>query len=681
MDNRSPDKTKQVACCGDPQAVGAYAQTSSYNPALTEQHWEASKKAWKDSPKGRGVIRAFSRGVMGTAVFALAGLYAGKTMKHYSPHKPFEELQGAEYIARFYDNVLGKPLKAAADFVKEGSGDKLVNDFRPSIFFSGYGGKKGRSLGHEVVMVTFDFAAMSIGDFWGRKIMHTLDPNGEPPKWKRKDGSIDWSEATKTFGKNWWTALTYSAGEDWAVAVPYVLTMRHVGTPLVNKMIPGYRFDFDLNGVGGGLKINEKGRITGNFTTAGVINLWERFTTYNVGTLLFREAYRWAGTRIKHWWKTGDMPDIVQPDPGHPNRSMADEAVDGAKQFTRWFARGVVKATLYMIPAVPFFWITRVPQHKFKGPFIHPEKGPLLYMKEMENGSRELAAVHATTLHNPAHPRTRFTDIKFTPHTEVFFGDALHQEKAGNPFKYGPIDPNAQTWGVVDTLLNPIAKATVTARETLRKPLGPVFDFLATFTNKIRKFLGRPVGKLSNEGGTEGRKRAGTYILASMAYTPYFWAKSDYLADKLDYGRMDVAVERMLGGAGHVNPGEFKAGIGEMWQAIKRQPLKDTKRELYAQCREATDESPSDNKLDIASYSNGSCEAILKTSIGAALPAKSMALQLPAVKHGLSWRERLVQGKPEEAMEMSANKRTSHAEKEELRKLLEQAVPPTNSIN
>lgn len=44
--------------------VGSYSQKATYNPALTEKSWK--ELPLKDSVAGRGVIRMFSRGVMGT---------------------------------------------------------------------------------------------------------------------------------------------------------------------------------------------------------------------------------------------------------------------------------------------------------------------------------------------------------------------------------------------------------------------------------------------------------------------------------------------------------------------------------------------------------------------------------------------------------------------------------------
>jgi hypothetical protein len=669
MDKPLPDKDKTPDREENtPDATGTAVQKSGndYNPQLTEEAL-AKKTALKDTPQGRAAIRIFSRGLLGTTAFAIGGIYAGRTMSGYTPHGPVKNwVQG---IAKFYDVVFGKPLKATANFLGR-DGEKFVNNFRPTVPFYKDTGKFGRSLGHEVVMVTFDFASMSVGDFWGRKIAQTVDPNGEPVKWKRKDGSVDWNEAVKTFGHNWWTALTYSAGEDWAVAVPYVLSMRHITTPLVDKMIPGYRHDFDLTGSGGGLKINSQGKITGNFTTAGVINLWERFTTYNVGTLLFREAYHYTGNRVKHAWQTGEIPALIDQDPDHPQRSAPEKLWAATKQFVNWGARGTVKALTYMIPAVPFFWVTRVPQNKFRGAFIHPEKGALIYEKYHDEKGVVWHAVHANTLMRPDHPKARFGDEKFTKDTPVYFLKGLDKEgkyiveRAVNPFKDGPIDPHAKTWGVVDAALNPVAKAADKTREVLRKPFGHMFNALGVVSDKIRDVIGRPL-KHKYSPGEEGRLRAGTYLMASMSYTPYFWAKSDWLADKWDYGRMDVAVDRTLAGAAHLKPGEFKAGLGEMWQALKRQPLKDPVREKYAQCREATDESPSDNKFDVNTTIGESCDAILKKK---------------PPEHELTWQERTISGKKPEIAAHENNPK-GHAEREEMRKALEELQPPTNSIN
>ncbi len=615
--------------------VGGYSTSATYNPALTEKSW--NEVALKDSVAGRGIIRMFSRGVLGTTAFALGGWYATRKMQNYNLTKPVENW--VEGIARTYDVTFGKGIKAAVNaFGKDG--ERFVNNFRSEAKFAGYGGKTGRTLGHEVVGVTFDFASMSIGDFWGRKFAHTIDPKAERPTWKREDGSIDWADATKTFGKNWWTALTYSAGEDWAVAVPYVLSMHHVGTPAMNKMFPGFKHDYDRGGNGGGLLIDDHGKIKGNVTLPGVLNLWERFTTYNVGTLIFREAYAWAGHNIDHIRKHHEMPPLVESVPGHKHESMAEVAIDGTKQFANWFARSVVKGVMYMIPAVPFFWITRVPQNKFQGAFIHPEKGSVMFGEGL-----------GSVLRANMHP----DQIK--PGTRLFY--SVTGEAAPNPLAGGVINPNEKTWGLFDRLMNPIAKANDKVRGVLRKPVSKIYDATLKKTKTFEHM--------------NTLDAADSFINASIAYTPYFWAKSDWLAAKLDYGRMDVAVDRALAGAATLNPSEFSAGVGEVWQAVKQQPLKDPVREQYAQCVEATDTSPSDNSFDVNPNAGGSCDYILKPHVEKPVPKHlKKKTELP------NWRERVVQG---EKPEIGANNPKGHAEREEMREALKDMQPPTNSIN
>lgn len=642
MDKLREEKKAMQAGVAEAAPIGAY------NPQLTAQAWDDASQnnlALKDSPKGRAVIRVFSRGVMGATAFAIGGWYAGKKMEGYGLGKPVENwVQG---IARAFDYGAGKPIKAAVNIMGK-DGESFVNSFRPGMHFSGYGpGSKGRSLGHEVVMVTFDFATMSIGDFWGRKIAHTLDPNRARPAWKREDGSIDWHQALKTFGKNWWSALSYSQGEDWAVAVPYCLTMRHLGTPALNKVFPGFKYDFENGGNGGGMRVNAAGQINGNFTLPGAINLWERFTTYNIGTLMFREAYQWVGHRIGHVVKHHELPALVEENPAHPNRSTIDTMTDGAKQFTNWITRSTVKAITYMIPAVPFFWITRTPQHKYRGMFVHPEKGAIMY------GPGEGKLLRANM-----DPELLKNESRF------FFSET--KEAVSNPLAHGPIDPNARTWGVFDTLMNPIAKATDKVRLRLREPIGKLHQ------------------KVPGVSQAQGISNAETYINAAIAYTPYFWAKSDWLADKWDTGRTDAALDRAISGAMHLKPEEFRAGVAELKKSLVGKPFDDPVREQYAQCREATDLSPSDNKFDVNPTQGGNCDHILHETGHPSFAAKvekknisSAAMEKAMPKIG--FRERMIHGGKK--TETIVPRGVSHAEAEEMRKALEEFNPPTNSIN
>jgi hypothetical protein len=152
------------------------------------------------------------------------------------------------------------------------------------------------------------------------------------------------------------------------------------------------------------------------------------------------------------------------------------------------------------------------------------------------------------------------------------------------------------------------------------------------------------------------------FVNASIAYTPYMYAKAEF-AKLWDNGKTDVAVERMIDGATKFNWGEFKAGLSEIGSAILHKPFADPAREAVAQRRLVTDTSQSDavNLTD---------EEKQQETVAA-----SAAPSMP------NWRERVVAGTKEDAPEVGANKPKTYAEREEMRKVLEQAQPPTNSVH
>lgn len=581
---RTSEKEQQEQMVIPSPPIGAYAPGISYgidfsqldlSPARREEEFKENKgRLWKDSVAGRGAIRMISRGVMGATAFAWAWYFASPRMAGYNPKLPAKNF--VQRIAKTYDVIAGTPIKGLVNALGY-DGEKFLT-FRPTLKYAGYEGM-GRSLGHEVVGVTFDFGAMSIGDFWGRKIADALDPSMKLD-WVDENGNIDPMKAGMRFALNSWKAVTYAAGEDWAVAVPYVLTMHHIGTPLMNKAFPGYRRDYDRNGCGSSLLIDDHGHVRGNFTTAGVFNLWERFTTYNIGTLLFREAYNTIGNKMEYTMRTGRVPPYLTPDPYDP-RPTEPTLADNAAWTAKWLGRDAVKASLYMLPAVPFFWVTRVPQHKYRGFFLHPEKGMLMY----KSAGEEMALrVHSMV-----------TDAKnFTPHTPVYFSET--KEAAINPFASGNFDPNAKTYGLLDSILNPVAKLS----NKIRKEFHPVGEKINRHADTVNRWTGldidtTPEGRKHMKGGLAF---GNTYINAAMSYAPYFWAKSDVLAHAWDNGRTDVAIERALVGAANLKPAEVAAGITEITYSLRGKPLPDPQREEKAQHRIETKLTPPDSAYD-----------------------------------------------------------------------------------
>jgi len=409
MDKQPPDKDKKENRAGD------------YNPALTEEAYEKSRRAWKDSPQGRAAIRIFSRGLMGAAFFTAGGLLnrrwmhssmgenAGELGGKYDATKGFAEQKNPlQFIAKTIDTFVGKPIEF---IVKTLTGNeelaKRAVRFRPTKFkdmeASIYEAAKslqreridiilkvgkvsenpitrkaaadairqaraiplpkvyrGRSLGNETVAVTFDFFCASVGDALGRDIVDWFDPHVEK-KWI-KNGHIDISTAAKQAVKSTWQYVTYNGGEDWAVGIPYVYFMKGQRA-VINHFSPGFMYDFDRNLHGGSHKINKEGHIIGNYNIEGALDLQSRFTVYNMGTLAFREAYDYAARKIqgKHAVLYG------APDRDNSHETLGQKISNGLK----WMVRSVIKGGIYMTPATPFFWISRTPQTNHRGLFIH----------------------------------------------------------------------------------------------------------------------------------------------------------------------------------------------------------------------------------------------------------------------------------------------------------------------
>ncbi|MBI1236800.1 MAG: hypothetical protein GC188_08980, partial [Alphaproteobacteria bacterium] len=398
-EQRNPEDAsgQQPAHENPAQGVGAYAAHSSYGPAdLTAESWEKSKRPWNATPEGRLAIRLFSRGIMGAAFFTAGGMLnrklmhdtgvhgmhyeEGYTAGKYDATKPFSEQDNPlKFIAKMIDTFVGKPIELTVHAVtgSEATAKNAVR-FRPTKFknfeYSTYeaarvAGKpvpdlyRGRSLGNEIVNVTFDFFCASIGDAFGRDIAGLVDPNVKK-KWV-KDGHVDVPEALKTMMKTTWRYVSYNGGEDWAVALPYVYFMkgqRHV----IDKISPGFAYDFDRGLNGGSFKIDKQGNVIGNYNIEGMIDLQNRFTVYNMGTLAYREAYDFVDRKLK-----GKHAVLYgSPDKDTTNQTLTEKA----SNIVKWLARSVVKGGIFMTPAVPFFWITRTPQTKYRGLFIHTDE-------------------------------------------------------------------------------------------------------------------------------------------------------------------------------------------------------------------------------------------------------------------------------------------------------------------
>lgn len=551
-------------------SLGAYGSNSLYTLDLSKDRWKQEHaqnkgKLINSTPEGRLAIRSFSRGVLGALCFAGGGRYAGAKMASYHPERAPENW--LQHAARFFDVAAGRPIEAAVNALG-GDGRKAVT-FRPTNTY--YGGQSGRTLGHDAVMVTFDFAAMSVGDALGRDIASLADPAAYHA-WKREDGSIDPSQAVKTLATNAFRYLTYNQGEDWAVALPYVYYLRWQ-RGVINKFSPGFAYDSDRGLNGGSFKVDHHGRVVGNYQMEGLLDLQGRFTAYNIGTLMFREAYTSVADKYLNWQKDGFALPTLHADDLTP-AALAKKAVDHVKDTGAWAARDAIKGTLYMTPSVPFFWLTRSPQTKYRGLYIHPEQGPIGFMRNTQPVKMDL--LHVNELTRPDN-KQRSEPARFTEQTPLFF--SKFNESSGwstqpllPPATRPRTDPYAQTFGPVDAVLNSFGAVN----------------------NRLRKAAHGPVKWLSGADDPLRLKLfSDTYVNASLAYTPYFWSKTEF-ANLWDNARMDTAIERALHGVNTLSPAELGAGLNEIGHSLRLEPLPDPAREQKAQARLRNDISAAD---------------------------------------------------------------------------------------
>lgn len=607
---------------GDPGAhgFGAYANGRVYDRVtdLSPENWKKeehdhAEQPWAASMQGRLAIRTFARGVLGCTFYALGNRYASWAMgkqkingTEYAGYHPDASLAEshwsmlpARFTAKLFDTAAGKPIQYAVHAVT-GDAEAAVKavTFRPTNSYSSgreiAGRMRGRSLGHEVVGVTFDFATMSIGDGLGQDIAAVFDPN-VTKSWL-KDGKIDYPMMARRMAANTFRYLTYNAGEDWAVALPYVYFIR-AQRNLINHFSPGFKYDSDRGLNGGSFKVNDRGEVVGNYNIEGALDLQSRFTAYNIGTLMFRECYLENARKLMQWYDAG-MPAPKMSDPAH----IAESAYDWAKSTARWAARDIVKGALYMTPAVPFFWITRTPQTKYRGLFIHPELGAVSYVNSSKPGLVSGQQGYHDLVH--ANEMRHRHGGDFSPDTPVYFRRfeerdmSWHGDPEGshvtNLFTPRGFNAYDKSFGPVDSALNEFGKVSNNFRRAVH---GPVYRYGRHVGYDWNAPHGSDLSHVSPKLVKEvnwWKDLSNAYSLAAISYTPYFFAKTDTFSKLWDHGRTDVAIERAIDGLTGLNMGEFGAGCSEIWQSLKGGPLKDPEREAAAQHAIKNDISPPD---------------------------------------------------------------------------------------
>jgi hypothetical protein len=585
-----------------------------------EQHWQTRK--WSESYTGRLAMRSVSRFVVGSAFYAVAQTYGtsamGKKITQDGIRPAYTNNGEAhnllQHVARFIDNTAGKTIQFAVKNLPGGSEEKALKAtmFRDTIDF-GYktahdATVMGRSLGHEILAVTFDFASMSFGDYMTRYVVGLFDPNARS-QWLQ-DGHISPTKALQDVFKNVFRGITYAAGEDMAVALPYVYYMkgqRH----LIDKASPGFKYDFDGGNNGGSFKINSENKVVGNYQLEGMIDLMGRFSWYNVGTKMFRDGYNIAEEKISDWWQGGHKVEIHAP-----KEVSAKGVFQVAKDSVRYVARTTIKTMLYMIPSTFFFYSTRSPQSKIRGLAIDPERGILVREQHANGNGNGISNGNGNGRDNFGGTEWVSSDSRFKPvkpgsdiHPDdrLFFRDDKHntpveghirvEKWVPNPFtndnhedafrntyyeKHGTKAP----WH--DKVTNPLAKLSYSMGSAYNRMLSPLTKHY--YKSRIgAEQLTKPAEKrMSPEDfqHTVAEKSeifARRYANAAISYTPYFMMKSDVLSAFLDTKRTDMALDRTLHGAAHLKWGEFKAGISEVFRAVRKEPFTDPKREVMAE--------------------------------------------------------------------------------------------------
>lgn len=669
---------------GTPSADFARQTVGAYNPELSQQSFNR-KLAWNETPQGRLAIRTFSRGIMGAAFFTVGGLLTRKWLhgedgSRYDPAaRLVDDLAGKESnplrtIAKIIDRVVGKPIEVVVEKVATPfAGKDVAKDwamrsvrFRPTKFKGAAPSYRGRSLGEEATSITFDFFMASVGDAFGRDIAGWFDP-GVAKIWLKPNyddkgnivGShVDYPEALKSAARSMWQYLSYNGGEDWAVALPYAYYMK-AQRSIINHFSPGFMYDFDRGLNGSSFKVDDNGKIIGNYSVEGALDLQGRFTAYNIGTLMYREAYDWVADR----WN--GKPQAIY---GTPEDVGRRGILGSIGQLAKWAARSVVKGTMYMTPAVPFFWATRTPQAKYRGMFINPKKGAMAYQGILGDATKR-EMVYANLSRDDLPEDRNIVFAQYTPNPDKAKSDQFVRTpvgKAGDvvPSHQAGFDHYGQTFGWFDATLNRAGKTNRAFAQSLgkhAKELDKTENFgwferrvkhLLGIDKQIHKRTGKEIPAQSFKNITD------RFVDASVSYTPYMYTKAEF-SRLWDDGKMDLATERMIDGAAAFNWGEFKAGAGEVWNAFLHKPLADPAREAEARRRIKVDTSPT---VDVSRVAGDDKQR---------------------------WQDRFILSKPlqtkaDEALKSSRPKApiaASYADKEAYRKILEENDPPTKSVN
>lgn len=562
---------------------GNYTPTT-YSNYLFGRAGQNDHPLWSDSTKGRIAIRMVSRGIFGSLAFAWGSIASKKALQHYEPgnwREADESLVRAVYskplkaLAQGIDSTLGRAIQKTAKVLAPAGQEELwaneATRFRSKAYYhqTTTGHDTGRSLGAEMVDVTFNFAAASVADATVRNIAQGIDPHNKK-KWLVDEngqpathGRFVFSEWAKAVGGASWRIFSKNQGEDWAAALPYVYQMKWQRQAIANHS-PNFKLSADNHLHGASLLVNKQGEVVGDLMKAGALDLHMRFVGYNWYTLMYRETYDMIGYQLGQWKK--NHYQLGLPEIGNPI-TAATNAVGSAG---RYVMKSFIKSNIYMQPAMFFFWPMRVAQSRPGAGAIvvdsNPQENAFVTKHSMTADIKKLAAENGIT----GTYQQKLDKIVPVMHASYHKNGVPEYEyryqTAGSGIK-ARIGTDKELWAG-NTRISPhsdLGRAKTPFDAHLQKT---TFSKVLNPLGKLSWHTGNRLNKVFNPSNSAGRAEllssAGN---AFWSYTPYMAAKAEF-AYRVDerpnghtLGAMDKAIYRFIDNA-------FTFNIKGMGQAV-----------------------------------------------------------------------------------------------------------------
>ncbi|MFO1241711.1 MAG: hypothetical protein U1E36_00680 [Rickettsiales bacterium] len=605
-----------------------------------EQERAPGETRWTDSIWGRISTRLVSRGVL-----AAAGMTAGNILvRSYNPHQPYESMHVAHKVAnrtiQAFDMTLGKAIKtvfgpeavrfrAKRDYYTSEQLDYIYSKLNPShvrqfakpaeeLFDKKFlkvlerdVEKKpwkvweinGLSFGNEVWNLTVPFASASFADALGRSALAELDPNYK--KDYIEDGHVKFGKLASHIGKKISTAFFYNQMEDWFAAPFYVYQMK-AQRRFLGSAFPGAKQHFDQGNAAGHILDLNTGTLSTHGMLAGAIDLQARFMGYNFYTLLFRDIVSHGKNKYEEWKEKGFHPSL----PDDPLSAGANAVSETGK----YLAKSLIKSQLYMLPAVPFFWVFRVPQ-ALSGSVIltKKENGPVAMRayQPFDKGTTEFPKPYTDSLPQ-SKPYPLFSpDIATSTTISRYASDYL--ATASDPKNleqitnlggkgYRPLFVWGEQLnrGQVENWIKPASEGAIFdpyahGRNAVERAWCKIGSVNASLSKSLHTNVGYKIfGELGNKDGAKiyDRDRARflpktirpslptrDFVNNAIAYTPYMIAK-DESSRWMDNEVMDASIYRTLDGITGLNWKSFSEGSRDIWHSVFHQPVSE---ETYKQ--------------------------------------------------------------------------------------------------